>query len=102
MTDSDFDQGVALVVGGSGGIGGAISEVFAKRGSNVAFTYLSKVERAEKVEARVRAHGTKVSKHQLSLEDDEGIENLLKTLSEEHGRFTASCMRRAPPSRLAT
>jgi len=87
MTDSDFDQGVALVVGGSGGIGGAISEVFAKRGSNVAFTYLSNVERAEKVEARVRAHGTKVSKHQLSLEDDDGIENLLKTLSEEHGKI---------------
>jgi len=35
----------------------------------------------------VRALGTKVSKHQLSLEDDEAVENLLKTLREEHGKI---------------
>lgn len=87
MLDKDFDDGVALVIGGSGGIGAAITEVFAKRGTDVAFTYLSKVERAEKVEARVSAHGREVSKFQLSLEDDAGIEKLLQALKEKYGKI---------------
>lgn len=87
MVDKEFDDGVALVIGGSGGIGAAISEVFARRGSHVAFTYLSNGERAARVEERVAAHGTRVSKFQLSLEDDAAIEGLLQKLTADHGKI---------------
>lgn len=37
----------AIITGASKGIGKGIAEVFAKNGANVAFTYLSSVERGQ-------------------------------------------------------
>lgn len=50
----------ALVTGASKGIGRKIAEVFAKHGANVAFTYLSSVERGEALEKELQAFGTQV------------------------------------------
>ena len=40
----------AIITGASKGIGKGIAEVFAKNGANVAFTYLSSVERGQALE----------------------------------------------------
>jgi 3-oxoacyl-[acyl-carrier protein] reductase len=44
---------VALVTGGTRGIGYAIVETFAKQGANVVFTYLSSEEKAQKIAAEL-------------------------------------------------
>lgn len=50
----------ALVTGASKGIGRKIAEVFAQHGANVAFTYLSSVEKGQALEQELQAFGTKV------------------------------------------
>jgi len=48
---------VALVTGGSRGMGAAIAERLAEQGSDVAITYAQSKGRADKVIERIRAHG---------------------------------------------
>lgn len=50
----------ALVTGASKGIGRKIAEVFAQQGANVAFTYLSSVEKGQALEQELQAFGTQV------------------------------------------
>jgi len=56
MANEDFPAGIAFVTGGSGGIGGAIVEAFARAGSDVVFTYRNGVERAQAVAERAAKH----------------------------------------------
>ncbi|MDG5483578.1 3-oxoacyl-ACP reductase family protein [Mycolicibacterium gadium] len=51
------ESSVALVTGGSRGIGAAIAERLAEEGSDVAITYARSKERADEVVDRIRAHG---------------------------------------------
>ena len=54
---SDVQGKVALVTGGSRGIGAAIAVRLAELGSDVAITYAQSKERADEVIDRIRAHG---------------------------------------------
>ena len=49
----------ALVTGASKGIGNAVAKKFAEQGANVAFTYLSSVEKGEALEKELAAMGIK-------------------------------------------
>ena len=50
----------ALITGASKGIGRTIAAKFAEHGANVAFTYLSSVEKGQALEQELQAHGTQV------------------------------------------
>ena len=50
----------ALITGASKGIGRKIAEKFAEHGANVAFTYLSSVEKGLALEQELQRFGTKV------------------------------------------
>ena len=66
----EFDEGVALIVGGSGGIGSEIARALAEAGSDIAVTYRGNVTAAEDVAAEVRVLGRKASVHRMDLGDD--------------------------------
>lgn len=51
---------VVLITGASKGIGRKIAEKFAEHGAQVAFTYLSSVEKGEALEKDLEVYGTKV------------------------------------------
>ena len=63
MPESVFPEGVALVVGGSGGVGQAIALKLAEQGCDVAVTYRSKEAAAQAVVEQIQALGRRASAH---------------------------------------
>jgi NAD(P)-dependent dehydrogenase (short-subunit alcohol dehydrogenase family) len=62
-------QPLAVVAGGSGGIGSAVCAVLARDGFDVALTYRSSADAAEAAAKSVQAHGRRASTHRLDLTD---------------------------------
>lgn len=66
---SRLGDGVALVVGGSGGMGSVICQHFAAQGCDVALTYHRNPARAATVAQAVRAQGQHASVHGMDIAD---------------------------------
>jgi len=81
----DFPQGVALVIGGSGGIGSAIARGFAEAGAAIGITYRRNEEAANEVAAKIRHGGGSCSVHQVDLADLDSVNACLEALVAEHG-----------------
>lgn len=75
----------ALVTGASKGIGRKIAEVFAQHGANVAFTYLSSVEKGEALEQELQAYGTKVKGYRSDASQFAEAEKLVEDIVAEFG-----------------
>ncbi len=75
----------ALITGASKGIGKAIAQVFAKQGANIAFTYLSSVEKGQALEKELASTGVKVKGYQSDASDFESAEKLINDVLEEFG-----------------
>ena len=76
---------VVLLTGGSRGIGAAIAQHFVKHGANVAFTYLSSEEKANKVVAELSKEQTKVKAYKSDASSYEQAEELVKNVLEDFG-----------------
>lgn len=83
----DFPEGIALVVGGSGGVGSAVCRQLAASGAEVALTYRNNRAVAEEVVAAIRAEGGKAEAYPLDISDREGVASLLTRLTQQHGRI---------------
>ena len=64
-----FPDGCALIIGGSGGIGGVVAAEFARAGATVAITYRRNRDKAETVAAGIAKDGGKVSMHAATTGD---------------------------------
>ena len=78
---------IALVTGGSRGIGEAIVRKFAEQGADVAFTYLSSEERAKNVEADLKALGSNAKAYRSDASSYEQAEALVKAVLEDYGKI---------------
>jgi NAD(P)-dependent dehydrogenase (short-subunit alcohol dehydrogenase family) len=78
---------VALVTGGTRGIGAAICHSLAAEGAVVAAGYSSNRERAEELRAAVVAEGGTLSLHQGNVGDWEECQRVVHGVIEEHGRL---------------
>lgn len=83
----DFPEGVALVVGGSGGIGSAIARGFATAKVTLAITYRHNKKTADEVADEIRDGGGTCSVHQVTLGDLDSVKACLDQLSDEHGQI---------------
>lgn len=82
-----FPEGFALVVGGSGGIGGCICEELAANKVPVVLTFRNNRVRAEELAASIVAAGGSADIAQMVLEDSHAIKQSVDQLVHTHGRL---------------
>jgi len=75
----------ALVTGASKGIGNAIAKVFAEQGANIAFTYLSSVEKGQALEEELKAKGVKAKGYRSDASDFKAAEELIANVVADFG-----------------
>lgn len=75
----------ALITGASKGIGRAIAIRYAQEGSNVAFTYLSSVEKGQALENELSAFGIKAKGYRSDASDFKAAEELVNAVVAEFG-----------------
>lgn len=76
---------VVLVTGASRGIGKAIATLFAESGAQVAFTYLSSVEKGQTLEKELSAHGIKAKGYRSDASNYQESEDLVNAVVEDFG-----------------
>ena len=85
--DSGLSGKVALVSGGSRGIGRAIVELFARDGMDVVFFYRGNAEAAQEVVAAVRSGGGKAEAVQADITDAAAVADAVERIVEARGRI---------------
>jgi 3-oxoacyl-[acyl-carrier protein] reductase len=85
MTDFAGRSGVAVVTGGSGGLGAAVVRLLAERGSDVALTYNRNADAAATVVGEVEALGRRARAWQLSGEDEAATAAFISDVVAEYG-----------------
>ena len=77
---------VAIITGASRGIGKGIAEKFAEQGCNIAFTFLSSVEKAKAFETELASkYGVKVKGYQSDAADFKAADQLVTDVVAEFG-----------------
>ncbi|WP_109300759.1 3-oxoacyl-[acyl-carrier-protein] reductase [Aquimarina sp. AU474] len=75
----------AIITGATRGIGKGIAEVFAQNGANIAFTYSSSVDAANKLEKELNSLGVKAKGYQSNAADYDQAQELIKDVLETFG-----------------
>ncbi|MFM9951690.1 MAG: 3-oxoacyl-[acyl-carrier-protein] reductase [Saprospiraceae bacterium] len=84
-----LDNKVALITGGSRGIGAAIALKFAQEGAHVAFTYMSSEDKAKAVEAELQALGVKAKAYRSDASSYQDAEALIESVMADFGQLDA-------------
>ncbi len=87
MSAQERSGKVALVTGGSRGVGAATAVFLAERGFDVAVNYREKARRAEAVIAEVEAAGRRAWLAQSDLTDDDATTAMFDFLQQQAGRI---------------
>ncbi|NIA52834.1 SDR family oxidoreductase [Massilia sp. TW-1] len=87
MANSNLEQKVAFVTGGSRGIGAAIVERLARAGAAVAFTYQSSDAAAQALAGRIEAAGGRVLALRADVADTDALTAAIDAAAAKFGRL---------------
>ncbi len=76
---------VALVTGGSRGVGAAIAKSLAREGAAVVVNYLKSADKAEEVARSIRGEGGKAIPYGANITDEEAVHGMVRTAAETFG-----------------
>lgn len=85
MSTKLVENKVALITGGSRGIGAAIVRRFAEQGASVAFTYNSSAEKANAIATELEQLGVKAKAYQSDASSFQQAEELIKNVLNDFG-----------------
>lgn len=80
-----LENKVAIITGGSRGIGEAIAISFAESGANVAFTYVSSDEKAKALEEKLKTFGVNAKAYKSNAANYEECEAMVNEVVKEFG-----------------
>ncbi len=83
--DPRYETGVALVVGGGGGVGGAVARALARDGADVTLTYRNSRGPAESVAREIEAQGRTASLGPLDLTDMDAVKRTVEQVADAGG-----------------
>ena len=86
VTTRDMEGKVAVVTGGTRGIGRAIALELASRGANIVSCYLRKRSAAEQTTQEIEGHGVKAVAVRANVGEADNIERLFQQVDETFGR----------------
>lgn len=92
MTGVFPDGAVALVTGGSRGIGAAAALALARAGCQLAVSYRTRADRAEEVASRVRRLGRECAVIRADVTDEAQVTALFREVRERFGRLDAAVL----------
>ncbi|SAK95772.1 Short-chain dehydrogenase/reductase SDR [Caballeronia hypogeia] len=96
---------LALVFGGSRGIGAACVDALARSGADVAFTYASQSSAAREWEDKAGAHGAKVRGYRVDICDAKAVDDIFAQVQQDFGRAVRAVVANAginvPPAPVA-
>jgi len=78
---------VALVTGGSRGIGAASARALAEQGANVAISYVASPDKAEAVVAELKASGINARAYKADQASSVDVDQLVKNVAKDFGRL---------------
>ncbi|MCC7331624.1 MAG: 3-oxoacyl-[acyl-carrier-protein] reductase [Flavobacteriales bacterium] len=78
---------VSIITGATRGIGKGVAEIFAKHGSQIAFTYVSSDEQAKEVEKTLSSYGIKAKGYKSNASDYNSAEKFINDVVAEFGRI---------------
>jgi 3-oxoacyl-[acyl-carrier protein] reductase len=78
---------VALVTGGSRGVGAAVARRLAEAGADVAFSYVNSKEKANALVDELRALGVRTSAYRADHADDAAVARLVDEVAADFGRL---------------
>jgi 3-oxoacyl-[acyl-carrier protein] reductase len=82
-----LENKVAIVTGGSRGIGEAIALKLAESGAHVAFTYVSSDEKAKLLEEKIKALGVKAKAYKSNAANFQECESMVNEVIKEFGQI---------------
>lgn len=85
--EAEFPDGVAVVLGGSGGVGRAIAALLAARGTDVALTYRHNAAAADETRRAVEAHGRRCETAAVDLADFGAVQAMFDGMADRFGRI---------------
>src|SRR5215210_8991006 len=87
MSEKQFAGRVAIVTGGTRGIGRAIALELARRGADVAFNYAKSADAAETLKAELESFGVRSLSVQCDVANTEAAAEMVKQVKDAFGRI---------------